>query len=334
MPRIPEKVVRSVFYLYESEEDARAGINPGGTGFIVDTGINYDPSTKGFSLPHFYGVTNWHVACDGFPVIRLNTVDGGIDVLDFNPDQWEFLPGKYDVAVIPLSSLDRTHDVNSISTGLFAPKDYNPYYIGDDVFMVGLFVDHAGETTNLPSARFGNISMLPNSRATIRQPTGYDGISYIVDMHSRTGFSGSPVFAYRTFGSDLTEGSGHRFEHIEIENWDSDVNRSGRLKANTLFHFLGIHWAQFPEEWEINRRQTAGTNEQAKRKGLLLDGDVVEGLSGMTCVLPAWQILEVLNMPKLTDQREKENRELAINNVSNPKSPDVHSADTPPARRE
>src|SRR5258706_10799839 len=88
MPRIPENVIQSVFYLYASKEDALAGINPGGTGFIVDTGLKLDPASHSYTLPHYYGVTNWHVACRGFPVIRLNTVvDGGIDVLDFNPDQ-------------------------------------------------------------------------------------------------------------------------------------------------------------------------------------------------------------------------------------------------------
>src|SRR5258707_1186988 len=84
--------------------------------------------------------------------------------------------------------------IHSISTNLFVRTGANPYCVGDDTFMIGLFLDHAGVTTNVPSARFGNISMLPNPRATIRQSTGYDGVSYVVDMHSRTGFSGSPVF--------------------------------------------------------------------------------------------------------------------------------------------
>jgi len=54
---------------------------------------------------------------------QINTVDGGIDVLEFNPDQWEFLPGKYDVAVIPLTSLDgKTHAVHSITTSMFVNK--------------------------------------------------------------------------------------------------------------------------------------------------------------------------------------------------------------------
>jgi hypothetical protein len=302
MPKIPENVIQSVFYLYASKKDALAGVDPGGTGFIVDTGPNMESGR--YNLPHHYGVTNWHVACQGFPVVRLNTVDGGIDVLEFNPDQWEFLPGKYDVAVIPLTSLDgKTHAVHSITTSMFVNKASSPYYVGDDVFMVGLFVDHAGVTTNIPSARFGNISMLPNPSATIRQSTGHDGVSYVIDMHSRTGFSGSPVFAYRTFGNDLAQGSSHRFDNLRIDDWLSEVRRSGTLEVRTLFNFLGIHWAQFPEEWEINTKKRR-TKKEVQKKGLLLKESCIEGMSGMTCVIPAWEILEVLNMPKLGKQRD------------------------------
>jgi hypothetical protein len=324
MPRIPANVIQSVFYLYASEEDARAGVNPGGTGFIVDTGL--DIQSGKYNLPHYYGVTNHHVACDGFPVIRLNTVDGGIDVLDFNPDQWEFLPGKYDVAVIPLTSLDgKTHAVHSITTSMFVDKAHSPYFVGDDVFMVGLFVDHAGVTTNIPSARFGNISMLPNPRATIRQSTGYDGVSYVIDMHSRTGFSGSPVFAYRTFGSDLTEQWGHRFDNLKIDDWGSEQRRSGTLEVRTLFNFLGIHRAQFPEELEISNKIKRRPKKDAKKKELLPEGSYIEGMSGMTCVIPAWEILEVLNMPKLKKQRDDFDKA-----ANRPISPKDESA-SPPA---
>ena len=35
MPYIPQNVINGVFYLYRDDADARAGRNPGGTGFIV-----------------------------------------------------------------------------------------------------------------------------------------------------------------------------------------------------------------------------------------------------------------------------------------------------------
>src|SRR5947209_5313437 len=61
----------------------------------------------------------------------------------------------------------------------------------DDIFMVGRFVDYDGVETDVLSVRFGHISIID---AQIRQSTNYRGRSIIVDMHSRTGYSGSPVF--------------------------------------------------------------------------------------------------------------------------------------------
>jgi hypothetical protein len=318
MPKIPEQVIHSVFYLYASREDALAGRNPGGTGFIVQQMV---PGVA----PFIYGVSNWHVVCDGgWSVIRLNRNDGGVDVIELGPEDWEFLPGKYDVAIVPLNPDTAIHKYSTIPTHLFAKRpDPTDFSVGDDVFMIGLFVDHDGTTTNVPSARFGNISMLPNERAKIEQPTGYKGVSYVVDMHSRSGFSGSPVFVYRTFGSDLTEGAfGHPFENfavdhpIELDHLGTSRN-SGRLRVNTLFNFLGIHWGQFPETWEL--RDKSKLAESNKRQHLVTEGGYVEGLSGMTCVIPAWEILEVLNMPKFKTDRDRALTEKRAERYTKPK---------------
>lgn len=326
MPRIPDKVIKSVFYLYRSREDALAGRNPGGTGFVVsyegtfETGRSLDPTGIG---NHYYGVTNWHVACsNGFSTIRLNTKDGGTDVIELDPSEWHFIPGKYDVAVVPLSLSRNEHDVSAVSSFDFA-TNYQPLRginsgdgigVGDDVFMIGLFIDHAGITTNVPSARFGNISMLPSEKATIKQSTGLHGESYVVDMHSRTGFSGSPVYVYKTFGSDLSE-DGIKFDELNIDQlndgnyWSDKIDvralkgrLTGRIRAEQMFKVLGIHWAQFPERWELRDRSLL----DEANKNLIVEGGYVEGMSGMTCVIPAWHIMEVFLLPELKKLREPE----------------------------
>lgn len=66
---------------------------------------------------------------------------------------------------------------------------------------------------------------------------------------------------------------------------------------------LGIHFAQFPEQWEIVSGATKAQREVSSVP-LVTEGGYVKGLSGMTCVLPAWIILEVLNSPKLKAQRD------------------------------
>ena len=255
MPRIPDRVIESVFFLYKSREDAEAGKEPGGTGFVLGTGLTYLRVSDG---PAYYGVTNWHVACQsGYSVIKLRTADGRGDVREFGPEDWFFIPQGPDVAVIPLELDYRLpYDVPHVHASGFAPQGGWPGgpsnrdlpSVGDDAFMLGLFVDHKGLTTDVPSARFGNISMLPSTSALIKQPTGYMGESYIVDMHSRTGFSGSPVFLFRTFGSDLTTGE-HGLERLTFtfpnyplrDRHEIDVS-SARVELRTLFYFLGIHW--------------------------------------------------------------------------------------------
>jgi hypothetical protein len=315
MPRIPQNVINGVFYLYADRADAETGRNPAGTGFIVRYDGIRNESVAG---QHFYGVTNWHVACKrGLSTIRLNKKDGGIDVIELGPEDWHFLPGMYDVAVVPLSLDDSIHDVSSVGTQRFTPKPSLRYGggigVGEDVFMIGLFIDYDWKATNIPSARFGNISMMENPQATIKQPTGYRGESYVVDMHSRTGFSGSPVYVYRTFGSDLTPLFGTEFDDLEITNFDEVIGRMiangqragrmrGRIHSNNLFQLLGIHWGQFPETWELKQKSEI----PEARRDLIVEGGYVEGMSGMTCVIPAWQILEVLNMPVLSKLRRPE----------------------------
>lgn len=317
MPRISQDVIDSVFYLYANKQDAVGGISPGGTGFVVAVSVFH--YNKHFTL--HYGVTNWHVACHcGFPVIRLNKRDGGTDVLELGPEDWHFIGGGPDVAVVPLELDRKVHKIGSVADHLFAgngrPSDIN---IGDDVFMVGLFQDHAGKTTNIPSARFGNISMLPSSEATIKQPTKYEGESFVLDLRSRAGYSGSPVFMYRTPGADLSGVSDAFPElHVQIDagliahqlsenGFTASAHRSHpadiALKLpRTMFRLLGVHWGQFPERWE---RENPDLLSDSRRRALIPESAYVSGLSGMTCVIPAWEIRKVIDMPRVKALRDE-----------------------------
>jgi hypothetical protein len=281
MPRIPPQVLYSTFGLYHSADDARKGSNSGGTGFFVayPTGVPLAPSL-------LYAVTNWHVAVEsGASVIRMNKIAGGVDIVEFDPGEWEFQPGGPDIAVIPHTMLrvrESVHEIVALHLGLFLSKievaqlGIGP---GEDVFMLGRFVDHDRPDTNVPAARFGNISMMPQ---TIEQRTGAKNLeSFILDVHSRTGYSGSPVFVYRTFGSDLTT--------------DSLI-----VAPNTHFiKLLGVHWGQFPERWEIE----TGKKISEESVPLSADAKFVKGYSGMTLAIPAWTLREFLDMPKFRNAR-------------------------------
>jgi hypothetical protein len=204
------------------------------------------------------------------------------------------------------------HDVSCVPHYLFAnPPDAigsEQIAVGEDVFMIGLFLDHGGTMINIPSARFGNVSMLPNAKATIKQPTGYLGESYVVDMHSRTGFSGSPVYAFRTIGADLTNRTSLDFGSFIVDDGISKIQPgsydagSAKLSTHVMFHLIGIHWGQFPERWELRERESLS---EAHRNQLIVNGGYIQGMSGMTCVIPTWHIDEVMDMPELKKHRAK-----------------------------
>jgi len=308
MPRISQEIIDSVFYLYPTEKDAEAGTNPGGTGFVVCM-ENHDGDLH---HQHYYGVTNWHVAVrDGLSVVRINRLDGTPSIFGFSPEDWEFIARGPDVAVIPLELDHRIHRCSSVSTRLFAADyDLKSMSVGEDVFMIGLFVDHAGVTTNSPKARFGNISMLASEDSKIKQPTLYEGRTHIIDAHSRSGFSGSPVFVYRTPLSDF--GS---FQHLRgtvdatsiARQLNSPAARTREIDValrlpNTLFALLGIHWGQFPEEWQIRNPDKISESD---RRSLINNGGYISGVSGMTCVIPSSEILDVLELPKLVELRKQ-----------------------------
>jgi hypothetical protein len=295
-----------VFFLYESKADALAGKNTGGTGFLVSVPSIRWPT----QIHHQHAVTNWHVATQGAPVIRINTVSGPPEVFEFGPEEWIFKPKPVlnDVVVSPpLALIRNTHKAESIllSSLLTTAKEKElDINAADDVFMVGRFVDYDGIEVNAPSFRFGHISILS---AMIKQPTGAVARSIVVDMHSRTGYSGSPVFVYRTAGSFFFEGG-----------------KGQLVGAGHTMELLGIHWGQFPELWELkDKEKLTGAK---KSTALITDGKYVDGLSGMTCVVPAQVIRDVLELPELAAMREEEEQKILREIGENPLGPKAESA--------
>ena len=131
MPKIDPKVLHSVFFLYAVEDDARLGRNARGTGFLV----GYDGD--------IYGVTNRHVARDsGASTIRLRS-RVGFEVINLSPEDWEIIPGGDDVAATNLPLDARPLLSRPISANEFVEARDDDIGVGENVFMLGLFVDHA-----------------------------------------------------------------------------------------------------------------------------------------------------------------------------------------------
>ncbi|MEZ4586112.1 MAG: hypothetical protein R2909_06905 [Gemmatimonadales bacterium] len=263
MPAIPPATLNTVAYLFETEEAAVHGVpSDGATAFLV-----FVPPTTD-AMGQEYVVTNGHVLGSKSELwVRL-----------WGPTQEPFcIPAtawmrhpdpNNDVVVAPVPSGLRG-DLRVVLVESFVAKDQHSIGPGSDVFMVSRFLSHDGGPANQPAVRFGTIAMMPNRPVPFDLPDGsrIDQVSYLVEMHSIGGHSGSPVFV-----SPFSYSAPHL-----AAQWVA----TPRL--------LGMDCGHFTREEKVDfghgRSGTIRVN------------------SGMAVVLPAWRILEVLHLTPLVDAR-------------------------------
>jgi len=305
-----------VFFLYGRHPKTGEIAGPKGTGFLV--GIDVKGS---WYAHHFYAVTCHHVAVQhGASILRINTADGGIRFIELEPHEWQFIPQSDDLCAADVTEfLKDGDDVSVLPENLMIRRDFltqEEVEIGEDGFMLGLFADHSGAKQNLVAARFGNVSLLARDDEPIEQPNGQKRPSHIFDMRSRPGFSGSPVFLYRTPAGDLrsaTErGRDKPFQNaansaVNAYTWPTGRHRLGMLaedlevQGNTFLMLLGVHAGQYPERVEARKvRTTSGESDDIVR-----DRDKLKIPGSMAVVVPAWEIVNLLNRPHFVELRQQ-----------------------------
>lgn len=325
MPRLHPQLQDCVFFLYGRNPSTGAIDGPLGSGFFVSR----SPAAKP-GLNHLYAVTNWHVAVRlGASIVRLNQKDGTTRFLDYEPSDWTFNADE-DLAIIdvhddlrPNDGISHINERQFLAGGVWSRSGLT---IGDDAFMIGLFAGHHGGDWNVPCARFGNVAMLSSLHAKVKMTNGSEQPCHLVDCHSRGGFSGSPVFVYRTSGSDLTNLSGK-------DVWGRDK------PTNVLFALLGIHCGQFWEEIEFQKSDQIAV-EHSRRP--ITEGDKLSVPSSMTTVMPAWRIsnlldsepLEILRMKREVGWRQAQANTPRSENAPKPKASPLASDENPNARED
>lgn len=190
MPPIPAEFLDSVVYLYPNREAAEKGERIGGSGFVASMyfgGEGEYPRGR-------YIVTNRHVA-ERATVARLSTYQGVTELFDTPAGGWHHHPDGDDVSVFPLLLPPREAlRFGAIPESTFVSMP-NAVEAGDDVFILGRFVSVEGKQKNAPVARFGHVAMRGTQRvATSRH---IDQESFVVEALSLSGYSGSPVLAFR-----------------------------------------------------------------------------------------------------------------------------------------
>ncbi|PYV22605.1 MAG: hypothetical protein DMG27_17915 [Acidobacteria bacterium] len=305
VPRIADHFLDCSVYFYESIESARAGERYGGSGFLVDIPSEH----PGFI--HLYAVTNKHIIDGGFRVLRLNTIDGKMDMLPSNPDAWTFHPEGDDIAVMPIESIDNKFRLFSVATSAFITPDIIQDFgigPGDETFLIGRLVTVEGRQRNRPVVRFGNLSMMADPSEPVILGDGHEQESFLVECRSLSGFSGSPIFvlADRVYRNQRIPQGLRRPVPVEPSAPEGGSGIRVRLESQTIYGvfgpwLLGIDCAHVPL-WKpvyiADRKTKEGSGYQ------------VEANTGIACAIPAWRILDVLNDDEIVKARKRDDAEI------------------------
>ena len=338
MPRLNPVFKRSVFFLFGIHPKTGKRVGPHGTGVLI--GVPPDDSSVGWYLAHFYAITCQHVAPRGSSIIRINTNNGKSRFIKLDPDEWEWIPGHDDLAAIDVTDrIDRDNDSWSVlPSSLLLTRNFiqkNELEIGEDGFMLGLFAEVPGVHRNLIASRFGNVSLLAADDVLIEQPNNSKRPSHIFDMRSRPGFSGSPVFIYRTPGGDLREiayGPPSRlypfgFGQIAttttfMKEWE-EYKAAQKDKQNMFLRLLGIHAGQYHDVVRAKK-----TNSKGEKDDIVRDGDMLRIPNSMAIVVPSWEIETLLRLPTFKEQRrQRENMMKKKKEKENPAEPESVTSD-------
>lgn len=279
MPRIPDPLLEAVVYLYRSVAAADAGEEAGGSGFLVSV----KTAAEHPNVPDtVYAVTNRHVIQEGFPVVRLNTRAETTDSFALDENDWFKAKDQIDdVAVCPIGISQQLHRVRTLdwdawllTDALIRQHNIGP---GDATFFLGRFMNREGRQRNLPSARFGNIALMPDDEVPL----------FSIEARSLSGYSGSPVFVY-------------------IPPWSERFQQPGAISSLTARYLLGIDCGH-----DADLKPVLDENDVPLKTRWY-----VEQNSGMMNVLPAWRIDALINREdQLTKRREAAEAWIEVNST-------------------
>jgi hypothetical protein len=272
--RLPDQVLRTVCFISRSTAD----IVYGGTGFVV--AVRGDHGNAYLHL-----VTAKHVAqaVEGAPfVIGINTKGGKKAILDADLEsgglKWWYHPTEpnaVDTAVTMFSPANYDQlEVEWVFEDMFT----NPSLmtkagigVGDEIAIIGLFTPFSGKDKHFPIARIGNLAMLPTERIPVE---GFEPMeAYLAEVRSLKGLSGSPVFVRETLNFIVSSEKGGKAEK--------------HLAGCGQIHFLGLisaHW-DLPKIYDPDGKKPVNM--------------------GVSIVVPAHKIMEVVNHPELVEMRKQ-----------------------------
>ena len=290
MPRIGTLLERTAVFIYPNLGAAKRLENAGGTGFFL--GIPIDPELINM---HVYIVSVRHVIeqCNS-PVIRVNTKSGTDDLIETNLDEWYVHPEGVDLAIAAINVNPAEVEFGHFLRDHFVDDDFIKEHevgMGDEIAMIGRFKHHEGRQRIIPVARFGYLATsrtqpMPNPH------TRLDEESFLVEMRSISGYSGSPVVL-------LIEPFSRRSE-------------SGGISAGWHLRLLGIDWGHIETREKV--LDQSGYEHPDKLQ--------VKLNSAMSAVIPAWKLDDLLDIQELVEMRNEREWTITKDATENPGSLD------------
>lgn len=305
MEAIPEDFMKTVVFLCVDESiDGVTKRIPKATGFFVRV-----PVEDSTDISIDYLVTAGHCINEarkyGILHIRVNHKAGKFIEFPTKVDDW-YTHVNADVAVIPLlhdalpSGVQSTDlDVTSLDINTFvggAPDykrivtRYNQQHeirprVGHGVYFVGLFTEHYGEERNLPIARFGNISRMPELITMESHGIVSSTIAYLVEFHSLGGHSGSPVFYLIPTTVE---------HHAALRLADGNIlSLPQRIDLSWETSFMGLISGHYP------------IVEKAQTTGDILGEVQIAQNSGIATITPAIAVTDLLMREDFVEYRKE-----------------------------
>jgi hypothetical protein len=268
MPRVPDDIVQSVVYVYPNRGAAEKREILGGSGVLLSMPLNASPDWV-----TMYVLSNSHVVRDfESPAILVNTADGKTDILEIHNCRWVHHQDGYDLAVAPIKPTE-AHQFKCVPVDWLLTEDQVKQYDigpGDEVFMVGRFVNEEGRRQIIPSVRFGHIAMMPTEPTLATMALGEQ---ILIECLSIPGYSGSPVFLFCL-----------PFTASKIRT-DSPPGLLVGLDSGHIRDFYPVLSDKF-----VETSQSVAVN------------------TGMATVIPGWRIMELLMSPVLVSERDTADR--------------------------
>jgi len=197
VPRLPDEFIAISVMLFGSQEQAANATGPPtGVGCLLQRKAMRASDKREFQL--VYVLTNSHVVSGGGRWAKIKTTTDPV-VEEISPEGW--VHADVDDLAIALLGVNAGYEYVIDFESMIATDEkmhlLNVGY-GDDVAAVG----SGGEPNSWqPIMRFGNISSWPITKMTDGRKGGHQVEQFLVEMRSRGGDSGSPVFLWVSPGS-------------------------------------------------------------------------------------------------------------------------------------